>query len=140
MFGYARALTDNSLTLQRDKLRAAGCDQIFEDRRGGASVIRPALEAALSSMAQGDTLCVCRLDRLVWDTRDLLAFALTLAERGLHLVALAQDIDTRRDNGAFFAFAAALADHDRGIRADRLAEGRARPKRAAKPAASADES
>jgi DNA invertase Pin-like site-specific DNA recombinase len=139
MIGYARAQSDNSLSLQRDKLRAAGCDRLFEDRRAGNTVVRPGLEQALGSLAPGDTLCVCRLDRLVWDTRDLLSFALTLSERGVHLVALAQDIDTRRDNGAFFAFAATLADHDRGIRADRLAESRGRQKRPGRPPAIADE-
>ena len=140
MIGYARALTENSLSLQRDQLRAAGCDQLFEDRRAGSAIVRPGLEQALASMAPGDTLCVCRLNRLVWDTRDLLAFALTLSERGVHLVALAQDLDTRRDNGAFYAFAAMLEDHHRGISADRLAERRGRPKRPGKPAAIADES
>ena len=108
MIGYARALTANSLLLQQDQLRAAGCDRLIEDRCGGNTIVRPALEQALAGMAAGDTLCVCRLDRLVWDTRDLMAFALSLSERGLHLVALAQDIDTRRDNGAFYGFAVML--------------------------------
>ena len=124
MIGYARALTENGLSLQRDKLLAAGCERLFEDRRGGNTLVRPALEEALASMTAGDALCVCRLDRLVWDTRDLLAFALSLSERGLHLVALAQELDTRRDQGAFYGFAAMLEDHHRGINADRLAEQR----------------
>lgn len=140
MIGYARSITDQGLSRQREKLLAAGCEVVFEDRQGGNTVVRPQLETALATMAGGDALCVCRLDRLVWDVRDLLAFTLALSERGIHLVALDQDIDTRRDNGAFFCFAAMLTEHHRGARADRVAEHRARRKQPGRPRKAAETS
>lgn len=51
LIGYARVSTDDqNLNLQRDALRGAGCDQIYEDRVSGALSTRPGLEQALSAM------------------------------------------------------------------------------------------
>ncbi len=46
MIGYARVSTwDQKLDLQRQALRAAGCERIFEDTAGAAAE-RPALREA----------------------------------------------------------------------------------------------
>ena len=48
LIGYVRVSTDDqSLDLQRDALRQAGCEQIFEDTAAGTAE-RPNLEQALS--------------------------------------------------------------------------------------------
>ena len=64
LIGYARVSTDDqTLDLQRDALKEAGCERIFEDT-GGGTAERPNLQQALSHLRVGDTLVVWRLDRL----------------------------------------------------------------------------
>jgi DNA invertase Pin-like site-specific DNA recombinase len=63
--GYARVSThEQSLSLQLDALKKAGCQKIFDDKVSGAGSERPGLEAALKYVREGDTLLVWRLDRL----------------------------------------------------------------------------
>jgi|SRR5215472_7294197 len=65
LVGYARVSTqDQELSLQRDALRAAGCERIFEDVARGVLVERPDLTRYLDSLREGDILVVWKLDRL----------------------------------------------------------------------------
>ena len=62
LVGYARVSTqEQDLTLQLDALRAAGCSKVFEEKASGAQRERPALQAALEYMREGDTLVVWKL-------------------------------------------------------------------------------
>jgi DNA invertase Pin-like site-specific DNA recombinase len=64
LIGYARVSTDDQkLHLQKDALRKAGCEKIFEDYLSGAKASRPGLSSALEIARAGDTLVVWRLDR-----------------------------------------------------------------------------
>ncbi len=64
--GYARVSTaDQTVNLQRDALKEAGCAKIFIDRGLSGSVAsRPGLGRALAALRPGDTLIVWKLDRL----------------------------------------------------------------------------
>jgi hypothetical protein len=63
--GYARVSTqEQSLALQRDALRKAGCRQIYEEVISGARVERPVLQQMLAHMRAGDVLMIWKLDRL----------------------------------------------------------------------------
>ena len=65
MVGYARVSTDEqSLALQLDALRAAGCEVILEDTASGVLNGRKGLAEALNRCAAGDVLVVWKLDRL----------------------------------------------------------------------------
>ena len=65
LIGYARVSTeDQNLRLQTDALKAAGCSQIYEEKRSGAAKNRPELDLAIKELRPGDTLVVWRIDRL----------------------------------------------------------------------------
>ena len=73
LIGYARVSTDDqNLDLQRDALRLAGCEKIYEDRMSGAKAARPGLTVALEVARTGDVLTVWRLDRLGRSLHDLI--------------------------------------------------------------------
>lgn len=71
--GYARVSThEQSLALQIDALKGAGCEKIFKDHGvSGVADERPGLERALAALSPGDTLTVWRLDRLARSMVDL---------------------------------------------------------------------
>lgn len=63
--GYARVSTnDQNLSNQIALLSEAGCKEIFEEKISGAKKSRPELERLLDKIREGDTLIVCKLDRL----------------------------------------------------------------------------
>ena len=111
LIGYARVSTDDqTLDLQRDALKEAGCDRIFEDTAGGASE-RPNLEQAVSHLRSGDTLVVWRLDRLGRSLKDLIARAEALRSEGVGLKSLKEAIDTDSPTGQLvFHIFGALAE------------------------------
>ncbi len=57
--GYARVSTDDqTLALQQDALKQAGCERIFIDIISGAKAERPGLAEALTFLRAADTLVV----------------------------------------------------------------------------------
>jgi DNA invertase Pin-like site-specific DNA recombinase len=73
IIGYARVSTDGqTLQAQTDALQGVGCVKIFAEKISGARSDRPQLAKALAALGEGDTLVVCKLDRLARSTRDLL--------------------------------------------------------------------
>jgi DNA invertase Pin-like site-specific DNA recombinase len=70
--GYARvSSTGQSLEIQLDKLRAVGCDRIFQEKLSGTTDRRPQLRECLRYLREGDTLIISRLDRLARSTLHL---------------------------------------------------------------------
>ena len=71
--GYARVSTDGqTLHAQTEALHAFGCARIFAEKISGAYSDRPQLAKAIAALGEGDTLVVCKLDRLARSTRVLL--------------------------------------------------------------------
>lgn len=65
LIGYARVSTENQhVDLQKDALRKAGCERVFEEIISGAKTERQGLDAALAYLREGDALVVWKLDRL----------------------------------------------------------------------------
>ena len=74
LVGYARVSTpDQSAEAQLDSLRAIGADRIWTDVASGVRTQRLALTALVDTASPGDTVVVCRLDRLGRSVSELLA-------------------------------------------------------------------
>ncbi len=59
LIGYARVSThDQTVNLQQDALKKAGCTKIFTDTITGSTFERKGLDEALSFVREGDTLVV----------------------------------------------------------------------------------
>jgi DNA invertase Pin-like site-specific DNA recombinase len=88
--GYIRvSKVDGSQVLdrQRDVMAAAGVParDIYSDSVDGEWEDRPGLTACLKALSPGDTLVVCKLDRLGHNLRHLVKVVHSLAERGVAL-------------------------------------------------------
>src|SRR3954447_2283129 len=125
LVGYARISTQvQDLALQLDALRAAGCGKLYEGKASGAQHERPALQAALGDMRQGDTLVVWKLDRLARSIKQLIETVEDLAGRGIGLRSLTEAIDTTSSGGKLvFHLFAALAEFERGVIRERTLAG-----------------
>jgi DNA invertase Pin-like site-specific DNA recombinase len=56
---YARVSSlDQTLALQQDALRAAGCERVFTDTISGATDSRPGLDEAVAYLCANDVLVV----------------------------------------------------------------------------------
>jgi len=123
--GYARVSKhDQTLSLQHDALKKAGCDDIFSDEVSGTRAERPGLSNLLSHLRRGDTLVVWKLDRLGRHIRHLLDLTAELDRRGVHLTSLTEGIDTETPVGKFFFhLMASLAQMERDITIERTKAG-----------------
>ncbi len=64
LIGYARISTqDQSLNLQVDALKKAGCSEIFEDVISGSKSKREGLDHLLKYVRSGDTVVVWKLEQ-----------------------------------------------------------------------------
>jgi DNA invertase Pin-like site-specific DNA recombinase len=125
LIGYARVSTaDQSLDLQTDALKQAGCGKLYEDTESGAKAERAGLSSALDMLREGDTLVVWKLDRLGRSLKHLIETVKTLEERGVGFRSLQENIDTTSPSGKLvFHLFGALAEFERGIIRERTNAG-----------------
>jgi DNA invertase Pin-like site-specific DNA recombinase len=98
--GYARISQDSqSIDLQIDALRAAGCEKIFSDTMSGSRNNRPGLLQALEFVRSADVICVWRLDRLGRSLSHLIGLMQDLERRGIGFRSLTEAIDTTTIGG-----------------------------------------
>jgi DNA invertase Pin-like site-specific DNA recombinase len=123
--GYARISTkDQSLDLQIDALRRAGCAKIYQEVASGARARRPVLESVLGELRPGDVLVIWKLDRLGRSLRHLVELAGVLLERGVGLKSLNDPLDTTHSQGRLvFNLFGALAEFERDLIRERTQAG-----------------
>jgi DNA invertase Pin-like site-specific DNA recombinase len=99
--GYARvSISDQTLALQRDALKQAGCGKVFTDQGvNGTAITRPGLDRAMRAIKQGDTLVVWKLDRFGRSLFHLVQTIAELGERGIGFQSLSDPIDTTNAGG-----------------------------------------
>jgi len=115
--GYARVSTgDQDTALQRDALRKAGCEKVFEDKASGAGSDRPGLAEAVRYVREGDTLTVWKLDRLGRSMKHLIEIITELEARGVAFRSITENIDTTTSGGRLvFHLFGALAQFERDL-------------------------
>lgn len=129
--GYARtSTTDQNLDAQLSALEDAGCMVIRKEQMSGTKLEgRVELQTILDFIHEGETLVVTRIDRLARSLRDLQIIADKLKEKGAHLMATEQPVDTSTAAGkAFFDMLGVFAEFETNLRRERQAEGIANAK------------
>jgi DNA invertase Pin-like site-specific DNA recombinase len=131
LIGYARVSTaDQSTDTQIDRLKAAGCDIVRQEKASGRSREgRSELETILDFIRPGDTLVVVKLDRLGRSTRDVLNLVHELDQRGAALRILEPDVSTAGPLGRMvLTVLGMVAEMELGFIKERQAAGIAKAK------------
>lgn len=126
--GYARVSKyDQQLKIQIDALLDYGCreENIFTDYISGAKAERPGLEKCMQKLQQGDTLIVCRLDRLGRSMPHLVSIIEDLKKREVSFKSLCDGaIDTTTASGELiFNIFSSLAQFERKLIQERTKAG-----------------
>lgn len=136
LVGYARCSSaSQSLDIQLEALKAAGCEKVFAEEVSGRSTKdREQLAMALDFVREGDTLVVTRLDRLARSVADLHRIIEMLTEKKVVFRCLNQSgVDTDTSTGRLMlAVLGAVAAFENDIRRERQFEGIAKAKAAGK--------
>src|SRR5256885_11398171 len=133
LYGYARVSSvDQSLTVQEDALKTAGCQTIRSEKVTGTTRQgRMELATLLDFIRDGDTLVVTRIDRLARSIGDLQDIVRALKAKGATLKATEQPIDTSTAAGkAFLDMLGVFAEFETNLRKERQLEGIAKAKAA----------
>src|SRR5258708_10511795 len=125
LIGYARVSThEQTLNLQLDALKQAGCTKVFTDTVSGAMFERTGLGEALPFLREGDTLVVWKLDRLGRSLKDLIETVSALQKRNIGFKSITENIDTTTSGGKLiFHIFGALAEFERDIIRERTHAG-----------------
>lgn len=126
LIGYARISTETQvLDQQIDALIKYGVDErnIYKEQVSTASRKRPELEKVLEYLKTGDTLVVCKLDRLGRSLEHLLSLMNHFMINDINFVSLSEKIDTQSATGKLqFQIIASFAEFERNIISDRTKE------------------
>ncbi|WP_245926745.1 recombinase family protein [Breoghania corrubedonensis] len=107
VLGYARVSTrTQDLTYQLNKLKAAGCSRIFQEKASGKSrESRTELARLLNGLCEGDLLLATATDRIARDPLDLLNVLQTVRQAGAALKLLDEPfIDTTSEMSDLIVF------------------------------------
>jgi DNA invertase Pin-like site-specific DNA recombinase len=124
--GYARTSTsDQNLDTQIKALTAAGCGMVSTEQKSGTTLDeRSELKTILEFIHPGEILVVTRIDRLARSLTDLQTIVTALKDKGAHLAATEQPVDTSTATGkAFFDMLGVFAEFETNLRRERQAEG-----------------
>jgi len=131
LIGYARISTiDQNLNLQLDALKAAGCENIYQDEGiSGVNAKRPGLTRALKHLSRDDVLVVWKLDRLGRSMRHLIELTTMFDDKGIGFRSLSDAIDTSTPGGKlYFHLMGAFAEFERNLISERTKAGMAAAK------------
>lgn len=137
LIGYARTSTLDQVAgieAQERELVAEGCEKVFREQVSSVDVARrDQLAQALEFAREGDTLVVCKLDRLARSVAHLLEVTETLDRKGAALRIRNLGVDTGTATGKLMlTVLGGIAEFERAIMLERQREGIAKAKAAGK--------
>lgn len=131
-YGYARVSTrgqatnGNSLEEQVNKLENEGCEIIYQEAFTGTKTDRPEFRELLSTLKEGDTLIVTKLDRFARSTIDGIQTVKELFEKGVKVHILNMGLIENSPTGNLvFTVMSAFAQFERDMIIERTQEGKA---------------
>ncbi len=132
LYGYIRVSTktqENGTSLEDQKriLSQHGCQKLFQDIQSGTTMERTEFEHLLSEIKAGDTLIVCKLDRLARNAHDGYTVVKELTDRGITVYPLDMGmVDAKSPIGkAMLQVMLAFAELERNTIVQRMQNGRA---------------
>lgn len=123
--GYARVSTkEQSLDLQIDALKKAGCEKIHKEVISGVKVDRPVLDELMRNIRSGDVLVIWKLDRLGRSLKHLVEMVNELINKDVGLHSINDPINTTTSQGRLnFNLFASLAEFERDLISERTQAG-----------------
>ncbi len=121
VYGYARVSTiGQSYEEQVKDLKKAGCEKIFKDKASGKNTLRPGFKKLSEALLPGDTVVICKLDRIGRNIQDLIGIISKYNNKGIGFKVLDNAaLDTTNSQGKLmFNIFAAFADYERELRVD----------------------
>ncbi|NRO74221.1 Transposon gamma-delta resolvase [Lactobacillus helveticus] len=137
IYGYARVSTaQQDYATQIADLKKAGATKIFKDKYTGTTANRPEFDKLMTTIKNGDTLIVTKLDRLARNTQDALSLARNTqdalnivkkmnAEGVILLILNIGTIDNSPSGRLIFTVFSAFAEFERDLIVSRTQEGKA---------------
>ena len=113
-----------SLKRQKEALKDYHIDRVFEEKASAKDTNRPVLQEMLAWLREGDTLIIHSFDRISRSTKDLLDIVEQLEEKGVQLISIKENIDTKTPMGKFMlTLLGGIAELERANLRERQAEG-----------------
>jgi len=132
LVGYARvSRRDQSLEVQLEALKKAGCCRVYAEKVSGAAARRPAFLAMLETLRERDVVVVHSLDRLGRRLSEVVRTLDELREQQVHVRDLRSGVDTSSQHGRMFMqLFGVFAEMERDLIRERTREGLAQAKKA----------
>lgn len=126
-YGYARVSTQGQdLQAQLEVLEKEVCGKIYSEKFTGTKADRPQFKALLSTLEEGDTLVVTKLDRFARSTSEALMIVKNLFERGVKVHVLNMGLIENTPTGRLiFTIMSGFAEFERDLIVERTQEGKA---------------
>lgn len=131
IYGYARVSTrgqdryGNGLEVQETMLRENGAEVIFCESFTGTKRNRPELDKLMGQLQEGDTVIVCKLDRIARSARDGLDIIDEMLKRGVSINVLNMGKFDNTPTGRLIrTIFLAFAEFERDMIVQRTTEGR----------------
>lgn len=123
--GYIRVSTTEQNTERQ--LENIAIDKVFTDKASGKDTLRPALDALLSFVREGDTIVVHSMDRLARNLDDLRRLVQSLTKKGIRIEFIKENLTfTGEDSpmsNLMLSVMGAFAEFERALLKERQREG-----------------